>query len=215
MPDKVSALAAACLSVGLASAWTPHAKANVSVDVTIEADFVGDVTNAIFLLSTPDASSGGSAGFVISDPALLGGTIPREGWLTFIRFDGVAADNLGVGYAMLGLTQRATGERSLVVTGDHLTIVLGVSFEEAFPGFSEGELIHELLTGGAGGEAFLRSNFAALITPYGAESTATAFTLGEPFGSMTLSVAVVPAPSAAAAVVTVGLIGLARRRRRP
>ena len=58
MSDKASALAAACLSVGLASAWTPHATAGVSVDVTFDANFVGDVTNAIFLLSSPDASSG-------------------------------------------------------------------------------------------------------------------------------------------------------------
>ena len=151
---------------------------------------------------------------MISDPALVGGPISGGGWLTVVRFDGVAADNFGIGYAMLGLTQRATGERSLIVTGDHLTWMLGVSFEEAFPGYSEGELIHELLTGGAGGEAFLRTNFATLITPLGAESTATAFTLGEPFGTLTVSVDVIPAPGSVAAVVTVGVIGLARRRRR-
>jgi len=184
------------------------------VRVTIDADLLGDVTNAVFLLSNSD-SSAGVAGFVISDPALTGGTISSGGWHTMLQFEGVASDDFGVGYAMIGMTLRATGERSLVVTGDHLTWMFGLSFDQAFPGFAEADLIDDLIAGGEAGAVFLRTNFATLITPHGAASTATAFTLGAPFGSMTLSVAVVPSPGAAVALVSVGFIGLARRRRRP
>lgn len=211
MSERSSALAAACLSVGLANAWAPEAKAELQVQVTIESNLLGDVTHAMFLLSNPDSSSG-VAGVVASDPALVGGVVPGC-CLTWMRFSNVTTDDFGTGFAMLGLTQRPDGGRSLVVSGNNLTYMHGRSFEQVFPGFSEGTLIDELLLGGDGGEAFLRTNFGVLFTSYGTEADAVSFTQGAPFGALMLSVGVVPAPGAAA-LFSLGLIGSARRRRR-
>lgn len=211
MSEKSSALAAACLSLGLANAWAPEAKADMPIEVSIDSGLHGTVTNALILLSNPDSSSG-IPGFILSDPALAGGVIDRGPWLTYLFFTGVPEDNFGTGYAMLGLTQMTDGRRSVVVTGNNLTHMHGLSFEEAFPGFSEADLIDDLLSGGGGGAAFLRTNFAVLFTRHGAESSAVSFTAGAPFGSLTLDVAVVPAPGAAA-LVSFGLLGVMRRRR--
>lgn len=213
MSEKSSALAAACLSLGLANAWAPEAKADMPIEVSINSGLHGDVTNTLFLLSNPDASSG-IPGFVIADPALAGGVVRAGPWLTCIcgLDSSVTIDQLGTGYAMLGLTQMTDGRRSVVVTGNNLTFSYGLSFEEAFPGFSEADLIDDLLSGGGGGAAFLRTNFAVLFTRHGAESSAVSFTVGAPFGSLTLDVAVVPAPGAAA-LVSFGLLGVMRRRR--
>ncbi|MBX3410734.1 MAG: hypothetical protein KF859_12725 [Phycisphaeraceae bacterium] len=213
MSEKSSAFAAACLSIGLANAWAPDAKADMPIEVTIASSLHGDVSNALFLLSNPDAGSG-LPGFVISDPALAGGVVRGGPWLTCIcgLDSSVTIDQLGTGYAMLGLTQMTDGRRSLVVTGNNLTFSYGLSFEEAFPGFSEADLIDDLLSGGGAGAAFLRANFGTLFTPHGEESTAVSFTVGAPYGSLTLDVAVVPAPGAAA-LISFGLLGVIRRRR--
>ncbi|MBX3385227.1 MAG: hypothetical protein KF768_01505 [Phycisphaeraceae bacterium] len=210
MSERNSALAAACLSIGLVNAWAPEAKAGMPVQVTIESNLLGDVTNAMLLLSNPDASSG-VPGFLIADPALAGGVVPGC-CLTWMIFDGVSAASFGSGYAMLGLTQHTDGTRSLVVSGNNLTHSHGLSFEQAFPGWTEGALIDELLSGGAGGEAFLRTNFAVLFTPHGAEADAVSFSLGAPFGTLRLDVTVIPSPGVGA-LVSLGLIGLVRRRR--
>lgn len=211
MSENSSALAAACLTVGLSSAWAPAAKADLPTEVRISSSLAGDVAHAIILLG--DVDPAGVPGVVISDPTLAGGVISGGGWMTIIHYSDLSVDDFGAGYAMVGVRELSDGTPSLVVSGGGwLTHIPGASFEEVFPGYSQGELIERVMAGGPEGESFLRDNFSELMTPYGTESAAFAFSQAVEFGGLTIDVVAVPAPGALA-IAPLAILAAQRRRR--
>jgi len=212
MSENASAMAAACLSVGLANAWAPAAKADLPTEVRISSNLAGDVSHAIILLG--DADPAGVPGVVISDPLLPGGVISGGGWLTHMIFNELTTDDFGAGYAMLAIREHTDGAFSLVISGGSCwTHVGGASFEEVFPDYSQSVLIERMMAGGPEGEAFLRDNFSTLITPYGTEAPSVAFSQAVDFGGLTIDVVEVPAPGALA-LAPLAILA-AQRRRRP
>lgn len=206
-----SSLAAACMAAGLASAWTPSAMGDVMTRIDVESTLAGDVSHAVVLFNSFGSGSGGP-GTAVTFDLLQGVQVGGDPWRTFEISSNTFAD-FGDSYAMLAIYGKGSGGQGLVVSTPGLTVIIGVSFENAFPGFSEQVLIDDMLTGGNLAEAFLRTNFALLLTPAGTRSDAVAFSQGAPFGGITFTATAIPAPSAFA-VLTAGAFASMRRSRR-
>jgi len=197
---------AACLSIGLATAWAPIAEADVMTRVRVENSTPTALSHAFLLMGSPGS---GAPGVMMSNVGFSYGTPD------FI-LDQRAPSDFGSGYAMIAVTGIGSGAPpggvlGLVVSAPGLTYI-GSFFEQAFPGWSEPQLIDQMMHGGPLPEMFLRTNFAVLMQGLGQTATCTKFSQGEAFGTMHVSIEAVPAP-AALAVLPMGLFALRRRRR--
>ncbi|MCE9620513.1 MAG: hypothetical protein K8R92_11495 [Planctomycetes bacterium] len=199
-------LQAACLAVGLVSAWAPVASADVVTEVRNNAHLGGDLTHTLLMFS---GTGSGAPGIVLTD--LMISPECSCSW-------GVTnpASEFGDSFAMLGLAG-GTGSGSggdgyhLVMSFGSLTRLFGNEFSTAFPGFQESAIIDSLLTDTQLAQAFLRAQFGDIGTANGKTSGVVAFSEGVDFGTVNFSVVPVPAPSAFACLP---FYLLQRRRRR-
>ncbi len=197
-------LAAACLSIGLVSAWAESADAGVLTEIHYEGGMLGDVTHARVLLGGLGSGSNGSDGLIFRNLALEG---MGSGFFT----SPVSSEFNQDAYAMIGLSGDGSGFHHLVLTTPGLTILNGMLFEDLFPGVSEAVLIDQLLTDNPAADDFLRTNFAVLRTPDTMPATCYSFSAAQPFGTLTIDIVSVPAPALAGFLP---VLLLAHRRRR-
>jgi len=171
--------------------------------VHVEANMAGNVSHALMLFGGL-----GSGGF---GPMLRAhSTVLFNNGTPDFELD-LQTSDFGDGFAMVGLTGEGSGFLSLVVSTPGLTYMFGMSFEQAFPGFSEAQLINQLLTNDPAADVFLRTNFDLLRQIDGTDATCVSFSNGADFGTITMEVTSIPAP-AVVALLPLGLL-LPRRRR--
>ena len=196
-------LKAACLSVGLVSAWAATADAEIITEVRYETNFLAEVTHARLMLTGLGSGSNQVFLNILSLPGSGSGYISSE----------LEASLFGDHYAMIGLYGAGSGTYGVMITTPGLTILNGLQFEEVFPGVSEQLLVQQLLADSPAVNDFMRSEFATLRTRHEFAATCYSFSEASPFGSMTVEVVTVPAPPAAAAAI-LPIFYLAHRRRR-
>lgn len=194
-------LKAACLSVGLVSAWAATADAEIITEVRFQTNFPSEVTHARLMLTGLGSGSNQVFLNILSLPGSGSGFISSE----------LEAALFGDHYAMVGLYGIGSGAYGVVITTPGLTILDGHLFEEVFPGVSEQLLVQQLLSDSPFVNDFMRTEFAVLRQRQEFSATCYSFSAAAPFGSMSVEVVSVPAP-AAAAILPVFL--LAHRRRR-
>lgn len=206
---STTALKSACLSVGLVSAWSPIAGADVVTQVHTQNAMLGDVHHARIMLG--GMGSGGSG--IPGDLMLSNLYLPGSGSSDF--YSTSSLQGIGSGYAMIGLAGEGSGPYHAVVSAPGLTLIGGFVFEQVFPGYSEQQVIDQLLLSTPASDQFvsnfLRTNFALLLTQQGERASCASFSTGVPFGFITISASTVPAPTACA-LFPLGLF-MARRRR--
>jgi len=195
-----SAYAAACLSVGLASAWAPtQAEGAVFSEVRIDTNLDSDVSHARLML----CGSGGGWDFV---------SLASLTYIDTFTFQSeLEVDPTGTSYAMMGLMDNGSGGLRLVVSHPGLTILNGSLFESVFPGYSEQVLIDMLLNDNPQADSFLMTYASMLGQRSGSSASATGFSVGEDVGDLTVTWTAVPAPSAA---LLLPVWAAASRRRR-
>lgn len=199
---STTSYASACLSIGLASAWAPTADAAVQSEIRYQTNLAVDIQHARVMLG-----GWGSGG---GDCIISAGTLPGVGSGAFSSE--LQAGDLGSSYALIGVSMGSAGAAHLVVSAPGLTYI-GTFFEDAFPGWSEQQLIDQLLTDNPAADAFLTDQFLNLQQMYAHDAVCTGFSAGVNIGTVNLSVVSVPAPGA-------GLLGaiplclLSHRRRR-
>ena len=151
--------------------------------------------------------------------AFVGATLRdvQVGGLTILTqlYSEMSVENFAPSYALLGVSwgSGTSGtDKHLVLSVPHLTYI-GLSFEDAFPGFNEQEIIQSIATGDDTlALNFLRTNFAVLLQGTGNSGRALSFSLGSDFGTLTVRAVAVPAPMAAA-LAALGSVAALRRRR--
>lgn len=204
-----NSLAAACLGVGLATAWGPSALGDVQTAVWANSRTNGAISHATVISGgLGSGAAGGGGGIVYRGLSVPAGQSGLSN-LTILYRSEVATPAFGNSWAMVGISE-GSGSMHLVVSAPGLTY-LGMAFEQAFPGFNEAQLIDSLLAGGSAGETFLRTNFALLLQGHGQEAHCISFSNGTDFGTLTIGVNQVPTPASA---VLMAFAGLAARRRR-
>lgn len=200
MSSPSSAYAAACLSVGLASAWAPtQAEGAVLSEIRIDTNLDADISHARLML----CGSGGGWDFV-------------SGFhLTYLDLYSIQSelpvDPTGTSYALMGLMDDGSGALRLVVSHPGLTILNGNLFESVFPGYSEQVLIDLLLNDSPQADSFLMTYSSMLGQRSGSSSSVTGFSVGEDVGDLTVTWTAVPAPGAA---LLLPVWAAASRRRR-
>jgi hypothetical protein len=200
---------AACLAVGLVSAWAPVAEAGTvgfETEVHYTSSFSLTVIHGLLLVSGTGSGGDGSGGVVFSNLTIPAGT-GSGGWGSFHRYS-----DYGNSFAMIGLGSGSGGDgMHLIMSMGHLTHLDGTLFTQLFPGVSEAAIMDSLLTGSPLAENFLRDQYNNIRTPNGDSSVVTAFSGALDIGQISFSV--IPGPSAAA-LGFVPLAALARRGRR-
>lgn len=204
-----SALAAACLAVGLASAWAPEAQAAPQTRI----DYQTSLTSLTYMHLMIGVAGVGSGGPGIAPVELTGLSLPGPGSGFFTSEIDTAS--FGNSYMMIGISQASHPQASprLVVSMDGQTFVPTLSFEQRFPGFTEAGLINDLINGGPGPSQFLRAFYPTLHEPLGEESNCFRFDSPDPLGTVSFSVSNIPTPaSGLLGLLPAGYLTLRRRR---
>jgi hypothetical protein len=197
-------MAAACLAVGLVSAWAPESKADIQqTRVDYQTNLNSNLTYLIVMFGSLGSGSQGT-----SPVALTLALLPGIGSGNFTS--DIARSNFGDSFAMMGVSE-GSGAQHLVISWDHQTFPLQLQFDQLFPGFSESGLIDQLIHGGSGPELFLRTNFAILLAGHGETSNCFSFSTPEDFGTVSFSVTEIPEP-AVLGLLPIGFLALRRRR---
>ena len=209
-----SALAAACLAVGLVSAWTPECQAAPQTRIDYQTNLTG-LSSLTYMHVMFGVAGVGSGGPGSSPLELRGGSLPGFGSGFFTSEIDTAS--FGDSFAMIGVSLGSanpggTSGQRLLVSWDHLTYIGDIRFEQTFPGFTEAGLIDELINGGPGPSLFLSTFFPVLRVANGEASSCFTFESPDPLGTTRFSVSSIPAPGLFG-LLPVGFVALRRRRR--